>query len=196
MNHTDSNRWRTVDIVVASVIAVAFGVIFWAWGLVWSATDAAFAFFPPAQTLIYGVWLVPAVLGGLVIRKPGASLYCELVAAIVSALLGSQWGGIVIVQGLMQGVGAELAFAAFRYRSFRLPTALLAGALTGLSAAIFDFVYWNKATDLTSYRIPYALLTIVSATIIAGAGSYYLTAALARTGVLDRFPAGRDRATV
>ena len=196
MNHTDSNRWRTVDIVVASVIAVAFGVIFWAWGLLWSATDAAFAFFPPAQTLIYGVWLVPAVLGGLVIRKPGASLYCELVAAIVSALLGSQWGGIVIVQGLMQGVGAELAFAAFRYRSFRLPTALLAGALTGLSAAIFDFVYWNKATDLTSYRIPYALLTIVSATIIAGAGSYYLTAALARTGVLDRFPAGRDRATV
>ena len=192
----NTNRWRTIDIVVASVLAVAFGIIFWAWGLLWSATDAAFAFFPPAQTLIYGVWLVPAVLGGLVIRKPGASLYCELVAAIVSALLGSQWGGIVIVQGLMQGVGAELAFAAFRYRSFRLPTALLAGALTGLSAAIFDFVYWNKATDLTSYRIPYALLTIVSATIIAGAGSYYLTAALARTGVLDRFPAGRDRATV
>ena len=196
MNHTDSNRWRTIDIVVASVIAVAFGVIFWAWGLVWSATDAAFAFFPPAQTLIYGVWLVPAVLGGLIIRKPGASLYCELVAAIVSALLGSQWGGIVIGQGLMQGVGAELAFAAFRYRSYRPPVALLAGALTGLSAAIFDFVYWNATYDLTSYRLPYALLTIVSATIIAGAGSWFLTRALAGTGVLDRFPAGRERATV
>ncbi len=72
MQTTDSNRWRTIDIVVASVIAVAFGVIFWAWGVVWSATEGAFSFFPPAQTLIYGVWLVPAVLGGLVIRKPGA----------------------------------------------------------------------------------------------------------------------------
>ena len=196
MNHTDSNRWRTVDIVVASVIAVAFGVVFWAWGLLWSATDAAFAFFPPAQAVLYGVWLIPAVLAGLIIRKPGAALYCETVAAIVSALLGSQWAGIVILQGLMQGIGAELAFAAFRYRSFKLPVAVLAGALTGLGAAIFDFVYWNKAYELTSYRIPYALITIVSATIVAGLGAHLLTRALANTGVLDRFPAGRDRALV
>ncbi|MFI7074518.1 ECF transporter S component [Micromonospora sediminicola] len=196
MSHTDSNRWRTVDIVVASVIAVAFGVVFWAWGLLWSATDAAFAFFPPAQALLYGVWLIPAVLASLIIRKPGAALYCETVAAIVSALLGSQWASIVILQGLMQGIGAELAFAAFHYRSFRLPVAVLAGALTGLGAAIFDFVYWNKAYELTSYRIPYALITIVSATIVAGLGAHLLTRALANTGVLDRFPAGRDRALV
>ncbi|ADU08982.1 ECF transporter S component [Micromonospora aurantiaca] len=196
MNHTDSNRWRTVDIVVASVIAVAFGVVFWAWGLLWSATDAAFAFFPPAQAVLYGVWLIPAVLAGLIIRKPGAALYCETVAAIISALLGSQWASIVILQGLMQGIGAELAFAAFRYRSFRLPVAVLAGALTGLGAAIFDFVYWNKAFDFASYRLPYALITIVSATIVAGLGAHVLTRALANTGVLDRFPAGRDRALV
>ncbi|RGC65599.1 putative HMP/thiamine permease protein YkoE [Micromonospora sp. MW-13] len=192
MNHTDSHRWRTIDIVVASVIAVAFGVIFWAWGLVWSATEGAFGFFPPAQTLLYGVWLMPAVLGGLVIRKPGAALYCETVAAVLSALLGSQWAGTVIPQGMVQGIGAELAFAAFRYRSFRLPTALFAGALTGLSAALFDFLVWNAEYDLTSYRIPYALLTIVSATVISGAGAWVLTRALAGTGVLDRFPAARD----
>lgn len=196
MNRTDSNSWRTVDIVVASVIAVAFGVVFWAWGLLWSATDAAFAFFPPAQAVLYGVWLIPAVLAGLIIRKPGAALYCETVAAIISALLGSQWASIVILQGLMQGIGAELAFAAFRYRSFRLPVAVLAGALTGLGAAIFDFVYWNKAFDFASYRLPYALITIVSATIVAGLGAHVLTRALANTGVLDRFPAGRDRALV
>ncbi|MEU4680710.1 MULTISPECIES: ECF transporter S component [Micromonospora] len=196
MKSNDTNRWRTIDIVVASVIAVAFGVIFWAWNLVWSATDAAFAFFPPAQTLIYGVWLVPAVLGGLVIRKPGAALYCETVAAILSALLGSQWASITIVQGVMQGIGAELAFAAFRYRSFRLPAAVLAGALTGVSAAVFDFVYWNTETDLASYRLPYALLTVVSATIVAGVGGWALTRALANTGALDRFPVGRERAAI
>ena len=49
-------------------LAVAFGVIFWAWGLVWSATESAFAFFPPAQALIYGIWLLPGVVGGL---QPG-----------------------------------------------------------------------------------------------------------------------------
>jgi energy-coupling factor transport system permease protein len=27
-----SSSWRTVDIVVASAVGVAFGVVFWAWG--------------------------------------------------------------------------------------------------------------------------------------------------------------------
>ncbi|SCL22306.1 ECF transporter S component [Micromonospora inyonensis] len=196
MSKLDNPRWRTIDIVVASVIAVAFGVIFWAWGLVWSATSGAFAFFPPAQALIYGVWLMPAVVGGLVIRKPGAALYCETVAAVLSALLGSQWAGTVIPQGIVQGLGAELAFAAFRYRSFRLPTALLAGVLTGVSAAVFDFFVWNAKYDLTSYRIPYALLTVVSAAVVTGVGGYALTTALARTGALAHLPAARDRTLV
>ncbi|HEV8173219.1 MAG TPA: ECF transporter S component [Actinoplanes sp.] len=189
-------RWRTIDIVIASIIAVAFGVIFWAWNLLWGATQGAFSFFPPAQTLLYGVWLMPAVLGGLIIRKPGASLYTETLAALISALLGDQWGATVIPQGLVQGLGAELAFAALRYRSFRLPAALLAGALSGLSAAVFDFFVWNGAYALWSYRVPYALLTVVSSTIIAGAGSWALVRALVPTGVLDRFGAARDRALV
>ncbi|MER7336066.1 MULTISPECIES: ECF transporter S component [unclassified Micromonospora] len=196
MRDNTTTRWRTLDVVIAAVIAVAFGVIFWAWGLLWRAVDPAFAFFPAGQAIMYGVWLVPAVLGGLVIRKPGAALFCEAVAATVSALLGSEWGGITIVQGLIQGLGAEVAFAAFRYRSFRLPTALLAGALTGLGAALFDFFVWNVDYALGSYRIPYALLTVVSAAAVAGAGGWALTRALAGTGVLDRFPAGRERAAI
>lgn len=191
-----TNRWRTVDVVVASVIAVAFGVVFWAWGLVWGATDAAFAFFPASQAIMYGVWLVPAVLGGLIIRKPGAAIYCETLAAIVSALLGNEWSVTVIPQGFVQGLGAELAFAALRYRSFTLPAALFSGALAGLGAAIFDFVVWNAAYDLVTYRLPYALFTIASAVIVAGAGGLALTRALAQTGALDRFPAGRERTAV
>src|SRR3712207_8024155 len=85
-------RWRTIDIVIASIIAVAFGVIFWAWNIVWGATEGAFAFFPPAQTLLYGVWLIPAVLAGLIIRKPGAALFTEAVLATLSPVLGAKWG--------------------------------------------------------------------------------------------------------
>ena len=192
----NTHRWRTIDIVIASIIAVAFGVIFWAWNLLWSATEAAFAFFPPAHTILYGVWLMPAVLSGLIIRKPGASLYAETLAALISALLGDQWGATVIAQGVVQGLGAELAFAALRYRSFHLPAALLAGALTGVGAALFDFFVWNGAYALWSYRVPYALLTVVSGAVIAGAGSWALVRALAPTGVLDRFPSGRERAAV
>ncbi|MEV4496453.1 ECF transporter S component [Micromonospora arborensis] len=195
MNNT-TNRWRTIDIIITSVFGVAFGVIFWAWGLLWSATEGAFTFFPPAQALLYGVWLLPGVLGGLVIRRPGAAFYCEFLAALVSVLLGSQWGLVAVMQGAFQGLGAELGFAAFRYRSFRLPATLLAGTLAGLAAAIFDQVRYYSELDLLSFRLPMLVITIVSATVIAGFGGWLLTKALANTGVLDRFPAGRNRALI
>jgi energy-coupling factor transport system substrate-specific component len=117
-------------------------------------------------------------------------------AALISALLGDQWGATVIPQGFVEAIGAELIFAAFRYRNFSLPVSVLAGALTGLGAAIFDFFVWNGAYALWSYRIPYLLLTVVSCAIIAGAGSWALVRSLAPTGVLDRFGAGRERALV
>ena len=193
MNH----RWRTLDIVVAAVIAVAFGVIFWAWGLVWRATDPLFAFFPPSQALIYGVWLVPAVLGGLVIRKPGAALYCETLAATVSALLGSRVGRHDHRPG--PGAGPRR-----RARLRRVPVPLVPAADRGAGrgadrserGAVRLLRLEHRVRALAAYRIPYALFTIVSATVIAGVGGWYLTRALAGTGALDRFPAGRERRTV
>src|SRR5688572_11080983 len=103
-----SARWRTVDIIVASAIGVAFGVVFWAWGHLWNTASPAFTGFPPAQGFMYGVWLVPAVLGALVIRKRGAAIYTELVAATVSALLGVSWGLLVVAYGLVEGAAAEI----------------------------------------------------------------------------------------
>src|ERR1043166_1223341 len=108
--------WRTVDIVVTAAIAVAFGVVYWAWGLVYSAIGPAFAFFPPAQNLVDGVWLIAGVLAGLIVRKPGAALFAELVAATVEAMLGGQWGLDTLVSGFVQGLGCEIVFAILRYR--------------------------------------------------------------------------------
>ena len=189
-------RWRTVDIVVAAVIAVAFGVVFWAWNLVWNATGGAFGFFPPAQSLLYGVWLVPAVLAGLIIRKPGAAVFTETVAAVISALLGDKWGWTVIPQGALEGLGAEIAFAVTFYRSFKLPVAALGGALAGLFATMFDAIVWYHGTSWATFRLPYVAFGVASSLVIAGLGSVALVRALSGTGVLDRFPAGRERAPV
>jgi energy-coupling factor transport system permease protein len=191
-----SRRWRTVDIVVGSAIAVAFGVVFWAWGNLWHASKAAFAGFPPSQALIYGVWLVPAVLGGLIIRKPGAALYCEAVAAIISALLGTSWGPTVIPQALVEGAAAELAFLIFAYRAFGLLVAALAGTLAGIGATVFDAFNWYAGTSWTQFRLPYIGFGTLSSLVIAGIGGWVLTRALAQIGALDRFPSGRERAAV
>jgi len=115
-----SMSWRTVDIVVTAAIAVAFGVVFWAWNALWAAATPAFLAVPPAQNILYGTWLAAGVVAGLVVQKPGAALFAELVAASVSLILGSQWGLDAALSGLFQGAGAELGFAVFRYRRWDL----------------------------------------------------------------------------
>jgi energy-coupling factor transport system permease protein len=188
-------RWRTVDIVVASSIAVAFGVVFWAWGQLWNTTGAAFAGFPPAQGFMYGVWLLPGVLAALVIRKPGAAVYAMVVASLVSALLGTPWGLQVVVYGLVEGAAPELVFAFLGYTSWRLPTAVVAGAVAGASAAMLDIVFYYPAWS-GGWQLTYTGLLVLSSAVIAGLGSWLLVRRLAATGVLAPFLSGREQRSI
>ena len=187
--------WRTVDIVVASSIAAAFGVIFWAWGQLWNTAQPAFTGFPPAQGFMYGVWLLPGVLGAMIIRKPGAAIYTELVASIISAFLGTAWGLQVVLYGLVEGAAPELVFAFLLYRSWKLPAALAAGAAAGLAAALLDLALYY-ADWSGGWQVTYALLLAASSLVVAGLGSWVLVRALAKTGVLAPFASGRDQALV
>lgn len=188
-----NRRWRVVDIVVASVLGVAAALIFFAWNQLYTPITAPFeALLPGSQALFYGVWLFAGVLGGLIIRKPGAALYTEVVAATVSALLGAQWGGFLTIEaGLVQGLGAELVFLAFLYSSWRIGVALLAGAGAGAAMAVNDLLLFYPGAD-TAFQAIYAVSAIVSGAVIAGLGSWFLAGALRRTGVLTRFASGRD----
>lgn len=187
--------WRTVDIVVTAAIAVAFGVVFWAWNALWAAATPAFAAVPPAQNVLYGTWLAAGVVAGLVVQKPGAALFAELVAASVSLILGSQWGLDAALSGVFQGAGAELAFALFRYRRFDLVAALLAAALAAVGAWIHDTPLYYAELPLTD-QLVIGVFMLVSAVIIAGVGSWWLTRALVQTGVLAQFPSGKSQQRV
>ncbi len=186
------HRWRTVDIVVTAVLGVAFGVVFWAWNLLWAATGAAFTAFPPAQAFMYGVWLLPAVVAPLIVRKPGAALFAETIASIVSALLGAQWGVQVVLYGLIQGLAGELGFAVFRYRRFGWVQALISAVLAGAAAAVLDLVYYYPLWT-AGWKLTYVLVVVASTVVVCGVGGTALVRALARTGALSSFAAGRSR---
>lgn len=181
---TRSWSWTVSDIVVASVLAVASGVIFWGWNLSYHLIGNLFLFYPPVETLVHGMWLFPAVLGALVIRKPGAAIYCEMVAAAVSALLGSQWGLTVLSSGFMQGLGAELVFLAVVYRRFSLEFAMLAGAASGLTGGIT----YHWIVPMYAYAPLETIIHIscfaLSGAVIAGVLPWLATRGLAASSVL------------
>jgi energy-coupling factor transport system permease protein len=188
-------RWRVVDIVVASVIGVASGLIFLLWNIAYRGPSALLEpLLPGLQGLLDGPWLFAGVLGALIIRKPGAAIYTEVVAAAVSALtlIGNTWGAFLTLEaGLIQGLGAELVFLLFFYRRWSLPVAILAGVGAALAGGINNLLLWYAGVDLT-FVIVYLVSTSISGAVIAGALSWLLARGLARTGALDRFASGRE----
>lgn len=190
------HRWRVVDIVVASVLGVAVGLLFWGWNTVGYAWFGAMdALTPGLGGIAVGIWLIGGVIGGLVIRKPGAALLVELVAAIVSMLIGNVWGVSTVLSGIVQGLGAELVFAAFAYRRFGLGVAALAGAGAGIAAWVFELFFGREPNILKTFEFNAIYLgsIVVSGLVLAGVVGWMLVRALAATGALSRFAAGRER---
>lgn len=188
-------RWRVVDIVVASVLGVAIGLIFWAWNTVGYAWFTAMdGLTPGLGGIAVGIWLLGGVVGGLVIRKPGAALLVEVVAAIVSMLIGNVWGVSTLLSGIVQGLGAELIFLLFFYRRFSLLVAVLAGIGAAAGAWIFELFYGSSPNILKTieFNLLYLGSLIVSGAILAGVVGWLLVRALAATGALSRFAAGRE----
>ena len=173
-------KWRVVDIVVAAIVAVASGVIFWAWDFIYAVPTALFDSLTPG--------LGPLV--AIIIRKPGAAFFGETIAAVIETLLGNPFGvAHALLIGMAQGLGAEIGFAVFAYRKWNLLTVTLAGALTGLSNGLYEWVV--TAGWSTLQGVVFTVCCVISGAVFGGALMWFVQKALAKTGVLDRFESGK-----
>ena len=186
--------WDTRELVTVAVIGATFGAVFDGWTLLTSGPLAGLvAGLGPWANLENGIWFIPAFLAPYIIRKPGAALFAEAIAASVSFLLGSPWGFLgAVVAGLVQGLGAEVAFALFGWRNYRLAVMLLAGFIS--AAASFAFVYpiWNAGYDVLYNSFGF-VATVIGVTGLGVLLSIALAEALRATGVLDRFALVREQ---
>ena len=185
--------WRGVDLMTAALLAVAFGVVFWAYDtFVYPGISLLASGFPPVGELALGVWLVPAVVGALVIRRPGAALFTEMVAANVELFLGNQWGAAVLLSGFLQGVGVEIVFAIFLWRRFGIPVAMLGGAFSAV-LEIVGYEWWSYVAGYSwQWKLIYLASGVVSGALIAGLLGWLIVNSLSRTRALNAFPPGQE----
>lgn len=186
MSYTFS-AWRTVDLIVAAVLAVASGVIFVAWNAAYVPLSLTLAGFTPGFVgILGGVWLTGGLLVALVVRRPGAAVLGEVIAASVSAIIGNQWGFTVLILGFAQGIAMELGFRLLRRSKVDFFIVATAGAFGGIVQGTLEYVYWYAGTGPE-----FAAVFIASATAsgaILGAGlSLLLVRALTKTGILATF---------
>ena len=179
--------WRAVDLVVAAVLGVATGVVFTAWNAVYAPLSIPLgAITPGLVALLDGVWLVGGLLVGLIIRRPGAALFGELLASLVSAAIGNQWGFSVLLLGIVQGLAIEVGLLLWAYRGSLWGAAVTAGAIGGVVQGFLEVAYWYPGTDSTFVSIYVSSATASGALLGAGLSAGLVTV-LARTGVLANF---------
>jgi energy-coupling factor transport system permease protein len=184
-------NWRTIDLVTTAMLGVAFGVAYWGWSFAYEGLVTAFNAYQPAAGVLSGPWLIAGVVAGLVVRKPGAALLAELLAANVEYLIGNEWGASTMVSGLLQGLGVELVLAVFLYRRFGVVVAVAGAILAAVAESVYEwsayFDYWDRAEQLV-----YMGCFAASGAVVAGVGGWMLVRTLAGTGALDAFAAGRE----
>ncbi len=194
MKKTDpiSARWRTVDLITLAILAVALGTAFWGYdSYLYPVVQVLTAAFPPAAELQLGVWILPAVVGLVLVRKPGAALFAELIAANVELLLGNTWGVTVLISALLQAAGLELVYLFVRNRKFRLSYVVLGAALSALFEAFYEIFTYVPDFSVT-FKLIYIVCGTVSGALLAGVGGWYLVRALGFTGAINVFVAGRE----
>jgi energy-coupling factor transport system permease protein len=183
--------WRTIDLITAAMLGAAFGVAYWGWNFAWTAIDPVFKAFPPLGGLLGGPWLLAGVVAGLVVRRPGAALFGELVAAVVEMALGNAWAWLTVVSGLLEGLGVEIVLGILLYRRFGPVAAAAGAALAAVFEVVFESVEYYSAWPL-GWKLAYAAIFAVAAAVVAGVGGWALTRALAGTGALTPFPPGQE----
>lgn len=185
-----SSGYTTQDIVVTAVLGVVFGILNSPFGLVYQAFQAAFG---PIGANLFGVFNISQVLAMYIVRKPGVAFINMMINGLVQMLSGNPAGVITLGWGFTQGLGAEIVFAAFRYRRFDWVACFLAGGL-GANVASNFWTYHIYGFTEGSWQIMATgtIVGIFTYGVMSGVVAWGLGQALKKAGVIKTFRGGRE----
>ena len=185
------HAWTLRETHIVAVLGAVFGVLYLGWVQVWLIAQSTFG--PLTMDVFMGFWFIVSMIAAAIIRKPGAALMSEVLAAGVQVLIGSPSGLLLLLSGLVQGAGAEAVFAATRWRRYSLPVLMAAG----VGAAVFSFIYtwirFDYGTLEPGLLVVMFVLRCVSGALLGGLLAYLVVNALYRTGVLAGLRIDHDR---
>lgn len=186
-------QWKLRDVILMAIFGVVFAGVYMAvfsGGLVLSTALTPLGLSAFGFEIIYGVWFMAATLAAYIIRKPGAALICEVLAAALELLMGNTGGLTVVLTGIIQGLGAELVFLCFRYKRWDYLSMCLAAM--GSALLIFCYELYYLQYYLLSPVLLCAQLAVrfVSAALFSGVLCKLAGDGLARTGVVRSYAVG------
>ncbi len=182
--------WTTRDLLVVAAIVVGLGLalvpVLYA-GLFFQA-----ALGPLVFVVVRGLFLLPQLMSLYVVRRPGAAVVAGIFFGFVQSPF-TPFGWTTVPVGLLTGVVCELPFLLTRYRDFRRPMLLLAGAVAGLLNLALVFVPLGYLDLAAGVQIMLVVGYAVGGAVLGGLLAKLLADAVARTGALSGYAIGRER---
>jgi energy-coupling factor transport system permease protein len=189
-----TRAWTLRETLIVTVVGVVFAVLYLGWVQVWLVTQAIFG--PITMDVVMGFWFIASIVAASIVRKPGVALAAEVLTAGVQILLGSPAGLLLLMTGIVQGAGAEIVFAATRWRNYSLPVLVAAG----IGAAIFSFIYtwirFNYGGLEPSLLLAMFVIRCLSGALLGGWLGYVIVEALYRTGALAGLAIDHEKRSV
>jgi energy-coupling factor transport system substrate-specific component len=183
--------WKTRDVLAAAAIAVPLGLVWvYLWAIVWTTGRALL---PELGFFLDGFYIIGGVLVGYVLRRPGAALLGEMIAALIELPL-TPFGVVVLWLGFLQGIGVEAVFASTRYRNWSLKVLMLAG-MAGALVGWFGYDYWMYGyfkLEIGRQIVLFAI-KLIGGAVLGGGLAKLIGDALAKTGLLNNFPIARGQ---
>lgn len=136
-------KFTLKDVILLGLIAIVFGVIYFAAGFLYDVITLALTPFklgPMANDLLLGLWCMSGPLAACLLQKPGTSFLAELIGSCVELVLGGQWGAANIISGVVQGLGSEIGFACLGYKRYGWGALALSATTTTLVTFAYDLV--------------------------------------------------------
>lgn len=188
-----TNSWRLQDVLLIAMLGLIFSLVYMAvfqLGLIVQAALTPVGLGVFGFEIIYGIWFMAGVLAAMIIQKPGVAFAAELLASIIELLLGNAGGTLVVITGVIQGLGTEVAYLLLRYRKWGLGAGILA-ALTTTLFTVGQSLYLNGYASLSrGIILAMIVVRVVSAVVFAAFICWLLARLLAKTGVLRSYPLG------
>lgn len=189
------NTWRLQDIIFVAMLCVVFGVIYL--GAVWLIAPLSAIFTPLGYAnlgteIIFGIWFMAATIAGYIIQRPGVSIVAEILASLIEVLLGNMYGPMVIVAGLVQGLGAELVFAAYKYKKYDRTSMYLASFGCCITGFIWSFIRSGYGKFSIGILVLYFIVRAISSLFFAGILTKAMADGLNKTGLLKSYALGKS----
>ena len=185
--------WELKDVIMMAILGVVFSAVYMAvfqGGLAISTALTPLGLSSFGFEIIYGVWFMAATLAAYIIRKPGVALLTEILASVVELLMGNSGGLTVVLTGFIQGLGAEVIFACFRYKKWNLLSMSLASMLSALFIFCYELYYLSYYLLAPSMLAAQLAVRFVSSIVFSGIICKLAGDALAKTGVVKSYAIG------